>query len=305
MEPLVCVILVNYNGVSDTEECVKSLKECNYTNLHIVIVDNGSLTGKVEYNEIITKDKCEIIYSKDNVGFAGANNIGINRALEINADYVLILNNDTVVHKDFLFPLIDACKENPKIGIATGKIYYFDEPEYLWFGGSYYDESLSECKIDGIGKKDSEEYSAEKYIPFATGCLWLIPKNVLSTVGLMSEEYFLYYEDADYCERLKNKGYSIKYIPSSVIYHKESRSTKKGSPLYHYYITRNYLYYIRKYVKGSRKYKMYFNRGLQTLRSVVRKRMKFYVAYRAFLDFMLCHMGKENILKENCTNAQN
>ena len=294
MTELIYVILVNYNGADDTNECVKSLCEADYKNLRLVIVDNASTTGRVSYNGIISEDKCTILYQEENIGFAGANNIGIQYAMQFNPSYILILNNDTVVTKGFLQPLIDALKRDKSIVIVTGKIYYFDDKETIWFGGSFYDCSLCENKIDGIRKPDDERYNVAKDIPFATGCLWLMPTTVIETVGLMSEDYFLYYEDADYCERVKREGYRIWYEPSSVIYHKESRSTKKGSAIYHYYNLRNYLVYISKHCEKERRYKMYCKRAVRTIKDIIKGRQDVDVSIKAWKDFVFSRYGKSN-----------
>lgn len=292
-EELVCAILVNYNGKVDTEECVKSILNCEYSNIKIIIVDNASSYDSLEYNEIINKEKCNIIYSKENVGFAGANNIGIKYAkLKYCPKYYLIINNDTVVSKNFLQPLISKFKENSNVGIATSKIYYYNEPELLWFGGSYFDKTLCEFKIYGIGEKDSEKYSIEKDIPFATACLWLLADNVIEEVGLINEEYFLYYEDADYCMRIREKGYSIEYVPKSIIYHKESRSTKKGSDLYYYYNTRNYLIFISKFCDLSHRIRVYSNRLIRSCKDVLRKRRSVKNEWKAWYDFVFKKRGQ-------------
>lgn len=297
MAELIYVIIVNYNGADDTNECVNSLCESDYKNLRIVIVDNASTTGRVSYNRIISEEKCTILYQEENIGFAGANNVGIKYAMQFNPSYILILNNDTVVTKGFLKPMVDALKQDESIGIATGKIYYFDDKKTIWFGGSYYDHGLCENKIDGIRKPDDERYNIAKDIPFATGCLWLIPTKVIETVGLMSEEYFLYYEDADYCERVKRKGYRIRYEPASVIYHKESRSTKKGSATYQYYNLRNYLVYISKYCEKEKRKKMYYKRFYRTIKDTIRGRIDYGVSVQAWKDFLFSHTGRRGCKK--------
>lgn len=293
MKPLVCAIIVNYNGIEDTTECVKSLKLCSYDNIRIIIVDNASSNGKANYNAYITTDICEIIYNSDNIGFAGANNVGIKRALEIGAEYLLILNNDTVVEKNFLQPLIEAFKCNKNLGIATGKIYYYDDPDYLWFGGSHYDSKLMEYKISGIGEKDAPEYNIENNIPFATGCLWLLSRETVNKVGLMSEEYFLYYEDADYCEKMKMNGLGIRYIPESIIYHKESRSTRKGSDYYKYYNLRNYLIFIKRYRTKGQAFKLMTKRFFKMLKDIMRRRLSLRIVWNVWRDFIGENYGRK------------
>lgn len=295
MKPFVCAILVNYNGKADTEECVKSLLNAGYDNLKIIIVDNASATLPAEYNDVIRKEECEILFMDDNIGFAGANNRGIERAFELNADYVLIINNDTVVTEGFLEPMLDAFEKQENLGMVTGKILYYDEPEILWFGGGYYDEQLFECKIDGIGKEDDECYNCEKEIPYATACLWLIPVNTIKKVGLMSEDYFLYYEDADYCERVKNSGFRIWYAPQAVIYHKESRSTKKGSDSYQYYNNRNYLKFIKTFRTKKEQKIAYVKRFIRMAKNTLRGRMSAKVMLCVISDTIKGNYGKRDL----------
>lgn len=295
MEPLVCVILVNYNRYEDTKECVRSLLMAEYNNIRICIVDNASFDGLVQYDDVITAEKCDIIFLDENVGFSSGNNIGIAYTKKYNPSYYLILNNDTVVTKDFLKPLVDICEQNEKIGIATGKILYYDEPTILWFGGSYYDKKLGEYRICGMGIPDGKKYNIPGEIYYTTGCFMLIPLCVMETVGKMSEEYFLYYEDADYCERIKQHGYSIYYLPKSVIFHKESRSTKKGSNLYLYYVNRNYLFFVKKYAKKD-KIKLILIRLYLIIRGVIRGRIEASIAYKICRDFFINKQGKESDL---------
>ncbi|KAB8288232.1 glycosyltransferase family 2 protein [Bifidobacterium avesanii] len=288
---LICAVLVNFNGATDTEECVQSLLACSYPNLRILIVDNGSDHGKVHYGKAIPREQCEIIETGRNLGFAGANNVGIRRGLELDADYFLILNNDTVVEPNFIKPLLEVFRHNSSVGIVTGKIRYYDDRDYLWFGGSYYNDKLLECKIDGLGQPDNDKYSHSKEIPFATGCLWLIPRRVIETVGLMSEDYFLYYEDADYCERVKQAGLKIWYEPKSVIYHKESRSTKKGSPSYNYYNLRNYLIFLKKYHTLFERLVPECKRLIRSLKDALRGRSTWTNEIRAWQDFLTKKTG--------------
>lgn len=291
MEALVCVVLVNYNGYQDTAECIRSLLKCRYKNIKIIVVDNASakVPDKTDMEYIL--GNARFIRSGKNIGFAGANNLGVRHAKEYGPKYILILNNDTVVKKDFLNILIDTCEKEKQVGIATCKICYYDEPDTLWFGGSYYDSKSCEMKIEGIGEKDGPKYSVRKNLSFSTACLWLIPLETFEKIGEMNEDYFLYYEDADYCERIINGGYRILYIPEAVIYHKESRSTKKGSFLYHYYNTRNYLYYLTRYRGRKKRYRAMFRRLYMDMKSVIRGRIPIKAEIMAWRDFVLGHKG--------------
>lgn len=294
MIPLVCVILVNYNGYRDTRECVNSLKKCNYSNIKIIIVDNASAHGAVQYDDIITHDICRIVSLKENVGFAGGNNVGFEYARLYNPNYYLVLNNDTVVTKNFIQPLLKCFDIDTNIGIATGKILSYYEKDTVWYGGSYYDAEFGEHKIRGIGEKDSDLYNRNQQVDFATGCLWLIPHRAFETIGKMSEDYFLYYEDADYCMRVRQSGYCIYYVPESVIFHKESKSTGKGSNLYQYYNNRNYLLYIKKHHQKNRLI-FYVKRAIRMTKGVIKGNMKLGIAVRVWKDFFLSRFGQSNI----------
>lgn len=288
MKKLVCIIIVNYNGWNDTLECVNSLNNLNYTNYRIIIVDNNS--NKKNLEDELNNLNVDIIFLDENKGFAGANNVGIEFASKYNPDYYLLLNNDTIVDKDFIEPMIKVFENDNKVGIVTGKIFYYNS-DILWFGGSHFDEKFGEYKISGIGKKDSEIYNEQQQINYATGCLMMISKNLIKEVGLLNEDYFLYYEDADYCIRTIKKGLKIIYEPQSIIYHKESRSTKKGSDSYYYYIIRNYFYYIKKF-NNRIKYKV--NKQIILLKDVFRGRIKLMVFLKAYFDFKSNKMGINN-----------
>ncbi len=288
---MVCVIIVNYNGKIDTEECVKSIKK-NLTDYKIIIVDNNSPKDKVIYNEIVDDKNCEIVYLEKNVGFAAGNNAGIECAKKYNPDYYFLLNNDTVIGNDCLLRLEKKAKEYNNEAVLTTKIVYYDENDCIWYGGCRYDKSVGEYKILGLREKDSVEYNQERYVEYITGCAMFIPEKVFKKVGKMSEDYFLYYEDADYCQRIRRSGFKMAYIPSVIILHKESRSTKRGSNGYHYYILRNYLIYINRF---SNKKLLYLTKCfIVSYKEVFRKRMNYKVWSCAWLDYINKKFGKTN-----------
>lgn len=290
---MVCVVLINYNGREDTEACVKSLLE-NDVDKKIIIVDNNSIKNKAIYNDIITPESCEIIYLDDNLGFAAGNNVGIKKALEYNPDYILLLNNDTVVPSNCLEKMIIKEKEYADNVVITTKISYFDEPDYLWYGGSFYNSKEGEYKILGIGKKDDDSYNEEKPVDYITGCVMFIPVSLLTKIGYMSEDYFLYFEDADYCQQIKQNNVDMVYVPSITVLHKESRSTNRGSDLYNYYIIRNYLKYISQY--SDRKMHYIIRKFFLTIKEVLRGRLSFKIWKSAWKDFLIGKYGKKEFV---------
>lgn len=247
--PLVFIILVNYKGVEHTIECIKSLQQITYSNYRIIVVDNcsedNSLEKLKEFQAVVV-----LIKNRTNNGFAGGNNLGIKYAMQNEADYVLLLNNDTIVEPDFLDELVK--KTSTDIGINIGKILSYYDRGMLWYAGGKINWLKGCTDVNGF-ERDNGQYDKEENVTFASGCCMLISKNVISKVGILKEDYFLYFEDTDYCARVLKNGYKILYSPRSVIYHKESISTVKGSFNYVYYFIRNRLYFIKDNFKISNK----------------------------------------------------
>jgi len=244
--PTVFIILLNYNGFNDTRECVESLHKITYPNYQIVVIDNNSSSGDV-HNLRALGGGIHLIESDKNLGFSGGNNLGIKFALNSGATYIMLLNNDTIVEPDFLEKLIDGFSNDEHIGITVPKINYYAEKEKVWYGGGYISKYRASGFTDGDGE-DESNYGNDKYVTFATGCCLLIKAAGISKVGLMDEEYFLYLEDTDYCMRFINAGFRIKYIGDGKIYHKVSAATQKRNALLPvYYVTRNRLYFAKKF----------------------------------------------------------
>ncbi len=238
MQKKVYIIILNWNGKDDALECIKSLKKINYGNYKIIAVDNGSSDGSVF--EIKEKHpEITIIENKKNLGFAGGNNAGIKYAINNGTDYVLLINNDTIVEEDFLDKLVKAGESDKKIGILGSKICYYDEPEIIWSAGGNVNWLKNKGVHIGLNEIDEGQYDKIKEVDYLTGCCLLIKREVIEKIGALSEDYFLYYEDTDFSLRARNAGYKCVYVPSAKIYHKVSRSTKPGSFSYVYYHTRN------------------------------------------------------------------
>ncbi|GAA0083796.1 glycosyltransferase family 2 protein [Clostridium sp. CTA-7] len=241
-KPLVYIILVNYNGVEDTIECIKSLNKIKYDNYKIVIVDNNSNKKDVE---ILSKQSGFKLFTlEENIGFAGGNNVGIEFAMKNKADYVLLLNNDTVVEGDFLCKLVETVESDKNIGAVGGKIFYFDNKEVLWYAGAKINKFNGKTKHEGVDEVDSEKYSIQKETDYITGCMMLVSRDVLEKVGMMDDSYFLYYEETDWNVRIRHAGYKLIYNPESIIYHKISKSTKSLNYIMVCYYDRNSYYFI-------------------------------------------------------------
>lgn len=242
------IILVNYNGYRLTEECINSLQNLKYNdkyNVRIIVVDNGS---KIDESKILKekyKNNTIFIRSEDNLGFSGGNNLGINFALEEGADYILLLNNDTVVDKNMLTRLLQHVDSKT---VLTSKVLYYTKPDIIWCEGGTIDWKRGNSYNGKIGEKNENNNERPYYCDFASGCCMLLPRKVIQTVGLLKEDFFMYCEDTEYCLRLKQLGFKIKVIPQSIVYHKVSVSSGgEDSPFSNYYMTRNRLEMIKEH----------------------------------------------------------
>jgi GT2 family glycosyltransferase/acetyltransferase-like isoleucine patch superfamily enzyme len=241
--PLVSIVTVNYNQTNVTRDLLISLRSITYPSIEIIVVDNGSADNSItllkdEFPEI------KLILTGKNTGFAGGNNIGIKAG---SGDYFLLINNDVEVTPGFLEPLVDCFQKNPKVGIASPKIVYFNRDEKIQYAGSSRISPFTgRGKRYGYLEKDSGQYDFDLKTELGHGAGLITSKVVLDSVGLLPELYFLYYEEHDWTENVKRNGYEVHYVGTSKIYHKESISTGKNSPLKTYYLSRNRILFAKR-----------------------------------------------------------
>jgi GT2 family glycosyltransferase len=221
IDPLVTIVLLNWNGKAVTLDCLASLRATRYERRRIVVVDNGSTDGSVE---IIRRDhpEVELLEMGTNLGFARGANVGMRYALDHGADMLLLLNNDTVVDPDFLRYMVDALKTSPSIGLVAPKIYYFEEPNRIWFAGGELSMWTGTLRHIGIREYDHGQFDVPREIPHACGCCLLARRSLAEQVGLLDESYYLYTEDADWVMRARRGGYGVSYEPRAKIWHKVS-----------------------------------------------------------------------------------
>lgn len=243
LRPLVSILTVNFNQAEVTCQLIRSLRRMTYTNIEIVVVDNGS---EKDDPSIISQQFPEIIYLETgkNLGFAGGNNFGL---VHCQGEYVLFINNDVEVEPDFLEPLLQAFSEYPKVGMVSPRIHFYDEPGLIQYAGSTPMNPFT-IRNSGIGwrQKDTGQYLESRLTAYIHGAAMMVPRKVMEEVGLMYDDYFLYYEELDWCYRVNKAGYQIVYVGQSLVHHKESVSTGRNSPLKTYYLTRNRLLFARR-----------------------------------------------------------
>ena len=246
------IITVNYNGLKDTYALIESIPFNK--NMEVIVVDNAS---KQDEASSIQKQfpQIKVIRSEKNLGFAGGNNLGFK---ESKGDYIFLINNDTIF-KDFdVYSLINRFRTSPNIGIVCPKIRFaWDNTPIQYAGYTPLSKITIRNQAIGFGEKDNGQYDTAHPTPYAHGAAMLIKREAMEKVGLMPEEYFLYYEELDWSMMFTRAGYEIWYDPACTIYHKESQSTGQNSPLRTYYITRNRLLLVKRNWHGIYKFLAY------------------------------------------------
>ena len=246
--PLISIITVNYDHPEVTLALLSTLRQITYPNIEIIVVDNASPNDdptilKNSYPEIT------FIQSAVNLGFAGGNNLGIRIA---KGKYLLFINNDTEVEPGFLEPLVMKLETNPAIGAVSPKIKFYSHPNTIQFcGQAPMNHYTMRSHGIGHGVVDIGQFEVDSLTHFVHGAAMMVPRTVIEKVGLMPECYFLYYEELDWCARIKKAGFELWYVHNSTILHKESISTGKLSPFKTYYMNRSRLLYLRRNVTGA------------------------------------------------------
>ena len=295
VEKKVGIILVNYNGAKDTVECLNSLYTVNYKNKKIYVVDNNSSEDDLEYLEsFIDCSYVKLIKLEENLGFSGGNNIGIKEALADGCKVIGLLNNDTTVEDDFLNQLVIKLFSDKRIGAVVPQIRDYYNESMVTYGGGEINYLKGSVFIEGINRYEDSINNTERFVTFGHGCCLFLKKEVILKIGLLPEEYFLYFEDADYSIQIVKSGYRIMYCPKSIIYHKESASTKKGSDNFQYYFTRNRFYFIKKNFKLLSKLTAYPISVLYLIKKMILNEFEFKNVKVGLIDFFRKRTGKRD-----------
>ena len=255
MDIILSIITINYNGLKDTCELIDSLP-LEDKSIEVIVVDNASKNNEASIIEE-RYPAIKVIKSKENLGFAGGNNLGIKAA---HGKYLFFINNDTILQPQAsdISHLILRLESDESIGIVCPKIRFAWDDNPIQFAGY---TPLSRLTMRnhsiGFGEKDHGQYDTAHTTPYAHGAAMLVKRSAIDLVGLMPECYFLYYEELDWSMMFTRAGYSIWYEPACTIYHKESQSTGQQSPLKTYYLTRNRLLFVKRNNQGLRRYITY------------------------------------------------
>jgi len=294
----VSIIILHYTDKKLTMDCLNSIKELDKKNLKIemIIINNNPQENLEDLKKRFST--FTFLETGENLGFAEGNNVGIRYALKNNADFVFLLNNDTLIDKNSLVRLIEAADLDIRNGILGPKIYFapgfeFHKNRYkknergkvIWYAGGTMNWQDVIARHRGVDEVDRGQYEKIEETNFVSGCAMLIKKEVFEKIGLLDKNYFLYYEDNDLCQRAKKAGFKIIFVPQAIVWHKNAGSSKSGSGLQDYYISRNRLLFGLKYV------------SLQTKIALIRESIKLLFIGRQWQkkgikDFYLRKLGK-------------
>lgn len=257
----IAIVTVNFNTAKDTIDLIKSIQNIKREDFLVetIVVDNGS-KDKLVLPKDVSKE-VSLIRSEINYGFSGGYNIGIKEALKRNADYVLVVNNDTIIDPLMIKNLLKVLDSDERIGVVTPKIYFakgheFHKDRYskeelgkvFWYAGGYTDWANVTSIHRGVDEVDKGQYDKIEKTDFASGCCMFFKKEVFEKVGMFDDKFFLYFEDADLNERIKKKGFDIYFVPTAILVHVNAASSGgSGNPLQDYYIARNRMLFGLRY----------------------------------------------------------
>ena len=243
------VVILNWNLKNDTIMCVESVLAAGVALDRIIVVDNGSTDGSVEAFAIHFSPALPVVRNAQNLGFAGGMNVGIQYALAHGAASVLLLNNDTIIDSAMVTALLTAGQALNAAGILGPAIYHYDHPEQLWRLGDIRHRWLPMPLTIRWNARRSPG-SAPLQVDYVTGCGMLVRREVFEQIGLFDTRYFMYFEDADFCRRTRDAGYTVWCVPEAKMWHKVSSTAQRDMPFNRYYRALNQIRFYHEHPHG-------------------------------------------------------
>ena len=245
--PKVFAVTLNWKQRFDTAECIRALQQLDYPNYEIVAIDNGSGDGSVEYLREQFRDTIYIVANRENLGYSDGFNSGIDYAMKHGAQYILILNNDTKIDPAALSELVKTAESDPKIAFVSGKVYFYETPNILQTVGKKSHPITIVGAHVGANEEDRGQYEKEEDYEFIDDVYLLVRASVVKELGSYDPLFFLYFEETDWCARVRRAGYRIVYTPGAKIWHKGSLSSGGGqNPVNTFWTARNRYPFMRR-----------------------------------------------------------
>ncbi len=243
--PLVITVILNTNRKEDSLACLKSLAANGYPNHQIIVLDNASTDGSVEAISA-SYPTVEIVRLTANKGYAGNNNVGIQAACSREADWIFVLNEDTILAPECIETLVSVGENEPDCGIVGPMVYHFDEPDIIQSAGGSLGP-LWRSEHEGQNERDDGQFPAPRQVEWISGCAILVRREVIEQVGMLDERFFYYWEETEWCLRSRRGGWKIFHVPAAKLWHKGVQRDYKPNPNVTYYNTRNRLLLLAKH----------------------------------------------------------
>lgn len=295
-KPAVAAIILNWNNAPDTLRAVEAVYKTGYQPLEVVVVDNASRDDSVACIRAAFP-QATLLVNAENQGYAEGNNVGLRHALAQGADYLLVLNDDTVVAPDMIDALVEAAEADTRAGILGPKVYTLEQPNVILSAGAYLEKG-GHITTPALGSVDEGQWDQVADVGYLSGCAVLVRRAAAEKAGLLDAQFFAYQEDIDWCYRIRDAGFRCLYIPQARCWHPDTRTGRENSPLVTYYMSRNHLLFVRKHRLGAgemaRSLAVFLRRILSwSLRPKWRyKRPQRDALARALFDFALGRFGK-------------
>ncbi len=258
----IAIIILHYGDIANTLICLSSVLKIEDTSFEVILVDNG--TKEEALQGIASSDpRIHLLRSEMNRGFSAGCNLGIRFALERAAQYFFLLNNDTIVAPSVLQAFRQAVQQFPEAGVFGAKIYFFSDPERIWYAGGDVNARTLRCHHTGCGDLDAN-WQVPRPTSYACGCALFTKREVLERAGLFDEAFFLNWEEIDWCYRMRAKGYSCMFIPEAKVWHRISSSFigGHGGPLWQYHYSRSRILFIKRHLSRMKRFRFYLSRLL-------------------------------------------
>lgn len=264
-DPCVISVILNTNRRADTLECLASLQKNTYKNQRVIVLDNHSTDGSVE--AIRTQfPAAQIIELAENRGYAGNNNVGIQAALEQNADWIFVLNEDTILAPDCIERLVHLGESDPKIGMVGPLVYHHNEPDVIQSAGGFMNRHWEAGHL-GKDERDVGQFTTPQSVEWLTGCSILVRRAVVEQIGMIDERFFIYFEETEWCVRARQAGWRLLMLPQAKLWHKGVTRNYKPKPSFTYYCTRNRFFMLRKHHAPLMAWLVAWEQTLRTLAS--------------------------------------
>ncbi len=285
----VSLIVLTYNGIDLTMQCLDSLRHQDYPNCHILVVDNASQDNTVEtiraaYPEV------ELIATGKNLGYAAGNNVGMRAALKQGAGALFLINNDTRLEPGCVSALVKTLAANPRIGIAGPMVLTWDEPGLISSAGGLIDWAHADAANEGAGQADRGQYPGRN-VDFVNGCGLLVTAAAIERAGMLDPRFFMYWEEVDLCQRVKAAGFDVWFDRTAHMRHKATLETADLGPTTLYYVTRNRLLFFGRHGPTHLRPLALARAMHGALRGIARHRQAGRLAHARATQLALVHAG--------------